>query len=323
MHPDLSLQGIVPLKIALPETAGLISAEWKKLDENNMGEFGLLEILKQFLTKDRSTSLASAWSADRYAIFENQKNKRTLLVFRVRLGSDADAARFFGAYSELLESKYDMRTNLMRRPNFFSFDNPEDGVFLRCMGTDCLILEGSSRGVFDHLTMELGWPGGGKQIPWYSGQLPLQAPTESAALLTHSPPSSMDFTCHSQKPPISSLVSVKGPSIIVRCCPENLTRLPLELGCNPSPASITPAFTSSSLNLPMAAKVSLVFLVGKTPASESLSALTITITRIVKSPCGTVSSSELVSGPSRPAEPGLYLHVERRPAESTSSLSLF
>jgi len=160
MHPDLYLQGIVPPKIALPDTAGLISADWKKLDENNMGEFGLLEILKQFLAKDRSTSLASAWSADRYAIFENQKNKRTLLIFRVRLGSDADAARFFGAYSELLESKYDTRTNLMRRPNFFSFDTPEDGVFLRCLASDCLILEGSSRAVFDHLTTELGWPGG-------------------------------------------------------------------------------------------------------------------------------------------------------------------
>lgn len=159
MHPDLYLQGVVPPKITLPDTAGVISADWKKLDENNMGEFGLLEILKQFLAKDRSTALAATWSADRYAIFENQKNKRTLLIFRVRLGSDADAARFFGAYSELLESKYDTRTNLMRRPNFFSFDTPEDGVFLRCMASDCLILEGSSRVVFDHLTMEMGWPG--------------------------------------------------------------------------------------------------------------------------------------------------------------------
>jgi hypothetical protein len=160
MHPDLYLQGVVPPKIALPDTAGLISTDWKKLDENNMGEFGVLEILKQFLGKDRSTSVAAAWSADRYAIFENQKNKRTLLIFRVRLGSDADAARFFGAYSELLESKYDTRTNLMRRPNFFSFDTPEDGVFLRCVGTDCLILEGGTRPVFDHLTMEIGWPAG-------------------------------------------------------------------------------------------------------------------------------------------------------------------
>jgi hypothetical protein len=160
MHPDLYFQGVVPPKITLPETAGLISGDWKRLDENNMGEFGLLEILKQYLAKDRSASLAAAWSADRYAIFENQKNKRTLLIFRVRLGSDADAARFFGAYSEVLESKYDTRTDLMRRPNFFSFDTPEDGVFLRCVGTDCFVLEGGSRVVFDHLTLEMGWPGG-------------------------------------------------------------------------------------------------------------------------------------------------------------------
>jgi hypothetical protein len=160
MHPDLYFQGVVPPKITLPETAGLISADWKKLDENNMGEFGVLEIFKQFLDKDRSTNLAAAWSADRYALFENQKNKRTLLIFRVRLASDADAALFFGAYSEVLESKYDTRTNLMRRPNFFSFDTPEDGVFLRCAGTDCFVLEGGSRVVFDHLTMEMGWPGG-------------------------------------------------------------------------------------------------------------------------------------------------------------------
>jgi hypothetical protein len=160
MHPDLYLQGVVPPKIVLPETAGLISKDWKKLDENNMGEFGLLEIIKQFLSKDRATSLAESWSADRYALFENQKNKRTLLIFLIRLASDADAARFFGAYSELLELKYDTRTNLMRRPNFFSFDTPEDGVFLRCVAADCFVLEGGTRVAFDHLTLEMGWPAG-------------------------------------------------------------------------------------------------------------------------------------------------------------------
>jgi len=41
------------------------------------------------------------------------------------------------------------------------------------------------------------------------------------------------------------------PSITIRFSPENLTRAPFELGCNPSPASITPAFVSSSLNLPI------------------------------------------------------------------------
>ena len=160
LHPDLYLHGVVPVKIDLPLTKGVVSSDWKKLDENDMGEFGVQEILKQFLAKDRSEALAAGWAGDRYAISENQKNKRTLLEFRIHLASDADAARFFGAYSEILEMKYNRRMDLMRRPNFFSFDTPEDGVFVRCMDSDCFILEGGSRAIFDRLTMEMGWPAG-------------------------------------------------------------------------------------------------------------------------------------------------------------------
>jgi hypothetical protein len=158
MHPDLYLQGVVPAKVELPATQGAIPSEWKKLDENGMGEFGLLEILKQFLAKDRSSSLAGGWSGDRYAIFENQKNKRTLLEFRIRFAGDAAADRFLGAYSELLGLKYDQRTNLTRGPGFTSFDTPEDGVFLRCNGSDCFVLEGGTREMFDRLTKAMGWP---------------------------------------------------------------------------------------------------------------------------------------------------------------------
>src|SRR3984893_10799983 len=163
----------------------------------------------------------------------------------------------------------------------------------------------------------------GKSPASYTCRISTSAPPSNGARLSHSTASSMDFTCHSQKPAMSSLVSVKGPSVTVRFCPENLTRLPFELGCSPSPASITPAFTSSSLNFPMAAKVSLFSFVGKTPASEFLSAFTITMNRIVKSPCGSVYGSERTPGPSRPAESRLHLHVERGAAESTSSQSFF
>ena len=41
-------------------------------------------------------------------------------------------------------------------------------------------------------------------------------------------------------------------------------RAPFELGCRPSPASMTPAFTISSLNLPIAVSNSVL---GMTPAS--------------------------------------------------------
>src|SRR6185437_11972590 len=86
-----------------------------------------------------------------------------------------------------------------------------------------------------------------------------------------------------QKPAISSFDSANGPSTTFRLPPENLMRAPFELGCSPSPASITPALTSSSLNLPIAAKSSVL---GSSPASVAALDLTITMMRIVESPVG-------------------------------------
>src|SRR3977135_2523202 len=82
----------------------------------------------------------------------------------------------------------------------------------------------------------------------------------------------------SQKPATRSLVPLNGPLVTVRSLPEYLMRAPFELGCRPSPASMTPAFTISSLNLPMAVSNSVL---GMTPASLFLSAFTITMNRIV------------------------------------------
>src|SRR6266576_1678184 len=63
--------------------------------------------------------------------------------------------------------------------------------------------------------------------------------------------------------------------------PPNLTRAPFELGCRPSPASITPAFTSSSLNLPISRSSSSF---GIWPASYSSPPFTRTMKRIALLP---------------------------------------
>src|SRR6185369_12698484 len=108
------------------------------------------------------------------------------------------------------------------------------------------------------------------------------SPFSKGARFSHSMASSFDFTCHSQNPATSSLVSAKGPSITVRFCgPSNRTRAPLELAWSPSPASMTPALISSSLYLPMAVSI---FSSGSAPPSESLLALTITMNRMSLSP---------------------------------------
>src|SRR5437667_4547091 len=158
LHPALYRSGKTPSRVSLPALEKLLGGNWSKLDENIMGEFGWKEVLKQFLDNDRAKALAAAWDGDRYIVFEQKQTKKLILVTRLYLDSEELAARFFGQYSEALEKKYSERTNLLRRPNFFSFDTPDGGVFLDCLGDECVTLEGSTRKTFDAFTKELEWP---------------------------------------------------------------------------------------------------------------------------------------------------------------------
>jgi hypothetical protein len=158
MHPDLYLKGVKPRSVALPKWKGVVPADWKLLEENLIGEFGLGEILKQFLGQDRADLISSAWAGDRYAVFEDARTKQTPLVFRLALDNEDDAARFFGMYSEALERKYSARKDLFRRTNFFQFQTDTGGIFLRCLGSTCLVVEGAARETYDKINKEIDWP---------------------------------------------------------------------------------------------------------------------------------------------------------------------
>ncbi len=157
LHPELYLKGVKPVNVTLPDWKGIVPADWKLLEANVMGEFGLQEILKQFLGEDRASLLSPAWAGDRYAVFEDAKTKQTPLVFRLVLDNEDDAARFFGQYSEALELKYKSRKELFRRPNFFQFLTDSGGVFLRCVASTCLVFEGATRETYDKLNTAVGW----------------------------------------------------------------------------------------------------------------------------------------------------------------------
>ncbi len=127
LHPGLYRSGRSSQSVALPSLEKLLGNNWSLLDENVMGEFGWKEVLKQFLDDTRAKSLAASWAGDRYALYEERNSKRMVLV-------------------------------IFRRPNLFSFDTPEGGVFLYCFGVECMTMEGTTRKVFDGLTKAIEWP---------------------------------------------------------------------------------------------------------------------------------------------------------------------
>ena len=158
MHPALYKSGKAPAQVTIPPFEKLLGTDWVKLDENVMGEFGWKEIVKQFLGEERAGPLAATWGGDRYVLYEQKQTKRMILVARLRLDSEEHAGRFFEQYSEALRKKYSAHESPPRLPNFLSFNTPDGGVFLRCVGVECISVEGTTRSVFDGINEMTGWP---------------------------------------------------------------------------------------------------------------------------------------------------------------------
>lgn len=158
LHPELYKAKKMPKTVSVPSFEKDLGPGWEKLEDDTLGEFGWREVLKQFMDKQAAASLATSWEGDHYIVYENKQSKKLMLATRLVLSNDETAARFFGRYSELLEKKYSERAHLLRRPNFFSFDTPDGSVFLRCLGSECITLEGTDRKVFAQWNLELQWP---------------------------------------------------------------------------------------------------------------------------------------------------------------------
>ena len=164
LHPELYFRNVAPVKVELPELSGPVSSQWRKLEASVGGEFLLLEWLKVHSGQARAKDLAGAWTGDEYAIYAeakppaDRKTPRSLLVWRIATNGDASAARLFGGMSQSLEMRYDQRSSLLRRPNYFEFQTPQGGVFLRCLASECLLVDGANRAAYDELTRAIGWP---------------------------------------------------------------------------------------------------------------------------------------------------------------------
>ena len=122
-----------------------------------MGEFGLAEVLKQFLDETKATPVSDGWDGDRYVVYENKQSKKLLLITRLRLATEQDREHFFATYSQAFAKKYDKRSGEVRDKSFLSFNTPDGNVFFRCVERECATREGGDRTLFDKLNKEMDW----------------------------------------------------------------------------------------------------------------------------------------------------------------------
>lgn len=158
LHPEMYLAGIKPPPLTLPKLKPILPHGWKELDQNVMGEYGLNEVLKQFLSADDAARLSPDWSADRYSISESSDKQQTLLISLLRLQHNENSKSFFAQYTALLKRKYPVHTMVKEQPMLLEWQTYNGAVELECHDEECLTLEGADLGMFNRLIQALGWP---------------------------------------------------------------------------------------------------------------------------------------------------------------------
>jgi hypothetical protein len=158
MQPSYYLEDKAPPPVVLPDLKRLLGRRWTQLDQNIFGEFGLQEILKQYLDTTQANEFAPDWWGDRYAILENRRTKAPLLVFRLRLDSAEHTQQFFTAYSALLRKKHATASHVFTAPEYLQFDSAHGSVFFDCRADQCLSMEGAGRAAFDRVVKAMHWP---------------------------------------------------------------------------------------------------------------------------------------------------------------------
>jgi hypothetical protein len=103
LHPDKYFAGVKPTQPELPNPQ---LKGYKGLVGGSLGEIEHSILLEQYGSKDRARELAPHWRGSTFALLENKKEARVVLVYAAEWDSEASARDYFAAYREVLRKKW-------------------------------------------------------------------------------------------------------------------------------------------------------------------------------------------------------------------------
>ncbi|HMJ26147.1 MAG TPA: hypothetical protein VK475_09975, partial [Pyrinomonadaceae bacterium] len=165
IHPEKYFAHEAPVKVTLPDITALLKAGssdmrsvpaggsasqavWKRLDNDVQGEWGLYQVLDEFLkAPNESRRAAAGWGGDRYAIYEGPQGK-VLFASLSTWDTEDDAREFFDAYVKRTELRYPGAAAIAATASTQSsttskaFRTLEGAVIIELHGNRIVVLEG-------------------------------------------------------------------------------------------------------------------------------------------------------------------------------------
>jgi hypothetical protein len=132
-----------PLPVPLGDSGPILAPPWRRVSEDELGEWGLGAALARFLGEAAASRLAPGWRGDRYQVWEDGRGQLAL-IYRVRWEAEGPAEAFAQAYAGLLEKKHPaLAGRAVKAPgSLWSWQEGQNSFVVERRGLDVLVLEG-------------------------------------------------------------------------------------------------------------------------------------------------------------------------------------
>jgi hypothetical protein len=140
LHPDTYFAGLKPTRPKLPTIAK--NRGYRDLVEGEVGELDHTILLRQYVGKNESESLAPKWRGGVYRLLERKKGDATILLYASDWETRDAALEFFQAYRRILKAKW-RKMEISSESDGELAGHGDDGYFLlRLNGTGVTSTEG-------------------------------------------------------------------------------------------------------------------------------------------------------------------------------------
>jgi hypothetical protein len=147
MHPEKYLaQRDDPTIVEWQPPPMELSAPWKRIGTNVLGELSLYLVLNRFIERHKAVRASQGWDGDRLEVFEHP-NGNLAFILRSLWDTEEDAREFAAAYSDVVQKKYPgaqlVNAGVSRRTEVKELQWESDGnrITLRINGTQVEIIE--------------------------------------------------------------------------------------------------------------------------------------------------------------------------------------
>jgi hypothetical protein len=99
MHPEKYLAHDAPRAVTLPDLGRPLGEGWREVDQNTLGEIGLLAWLMDHLDQAAAAEGAAGWGGDTYALWMDGQGRRVLAIKSV-WDTPGEAAQFYQTFGD-------------------------------------------------------------------------------------------------------------------------------------------------------------------------------------------------------------------------------